>query len=624
MCGIVGMVRLDGRQAERAELERMVATLEHRGPDGNGVYTDGPVGLGHTRLAIIDLAGGEQPMTSEATGTTIVFNGEIYNHHQLRGDLEGASRFTTRCDTEALLRGYDAWGDEVVGRLLGFFAFALWDPRRERLLLARDRIGKKPLYFARRDDCLLFASEPAALLAVWSGTLEPDPRAIEELLAVRHTLGRRTAFAGISQLLPGERLTLEKGEVSLERFWTPPAPEPEDMTEEDALAGYRERFDEAVRCRLESDVPLGVMLSGGNDSTCVLEAMARCATEPIRTFTVGFTRAKESEVEFAKTAADHFGTIHEEIPLQESDLIDSVEELLPRLDHPMADPSILPTALVAKAARRHVSVCLTGDGGDELFGGYNRYVEVLERASAPAPSALSKTLMTATLPRLPRHALKGWKLARGIRRRLMSPEELYVDSLGCVAPRERAALGGTRADYAQREDTIERALCDAMRGDGELLARMMSLDLENYLPQLILHKVDRASMLSSLEARSPFLDHRLLEWSQRLPLRYKLGSAGTKVLVKKSLVGRVPEELLTRSKMGFGTPLGRWFRNELADYLRDHLGSSRLAADGWLDQSELDRMLASHQRRSRNLGEALWTLLTLEVWYRRWVLGSGR
>lgn len=620
MCGIVGMVRLDGTAASRNELARMVATLEHRGPDGNGMYTEGPVGLGHTRLAIIDLAGGDQPMKSADGRTVVVFNGEIYNHRELRRELEPDAQFQTRCDTEVLVHGYRAYGEELVDRLLGFFAFAIWDTKRKSLFLARDRIGKKPLYFAQTADALLFASEPRAILAAWKGTPAPDAKGLEEILAVRHTLGRRTAFEGISQLLPGECLHLEDGEVRTRRYWKTPTPEPDEALDEGAAQErYRELFDEAVRCRLESDVPLGVMLSGGNDSTCVLEAMSRCASGTIQTFTVGFTRAKESEAEFAQTAADHFGTKHEEILLEERDLLEYLEKLLPALDTPMADPSILPTALVAKVARRHVTVCLTGDGGDELFGGYNRYVETLARAAQPGPSSLSLKLMNATLPHLPRHKLKGWKIARGFRRRMMSPEELYVDSLGCVSAADRAALGGSRSGFAASGNAIERALGDAMRGEGELTARMMSLDFEHYLPGLILHKVDRASMLNSLEARSPFLDHRLIEWSQQLPLRFKLGAEGQKLIVKRSLLGRIPGELLTRKKMGFGTPLGRWFRHELAEYLGDHLHSSRLAADGWLDQTELDRVLSAHKRRARNWGEALWALLTLEVWYRRWI-----
>jgi asparagine synthase (glutamine-hydrolysing) len=386
-------------------------------------------------------------------------------------------------------------------------------------------------------------------------------------------------------------------------------------------------------------VPLGLLLSGGIDSTAVLESLARQRGPGIRTFSVAFTRDAESEAPFARRAAEHFGTQHEEFLLSERELLDAVADLLARMDQPTGDPSLLPTALIARCARRRVTVCLTGDGGDELFAGYERYARLARRAArrpaghAPAPAGapgLGARLARDVARALPRHALKAWKLARALEERTLTDEALYVRSLTCLVPRERAALLGERArtalDLWEPERELEAELAPAPgRPDPGLVARAMQLDLGEELPGLILTKVDRASMLASLEVRSPFLDHELVEWAAELPLELKAravpGAGGVqKWIVKRSLEGRVPAELLARKKQGFGTPLGRWFRRELAPLVDGTLGASRLAADGWLDARELARLRAAHRSRARNLGEALWVLLALEVWYRSWVL----
>ncbi len=622
MCGIAGIAAAPGGRVAPEEVAPMVATLDHRGPDGSGVKALEGVALGHARLAIIDVAGGDQPLANEDGTVWVTFNGEVYDHHELRAELAGEHAFRTRCDTEVLVHAYEQWGDAFVERLHGFFAFALWDARRRRLLLARDPLGKKPLFVAEREGRLYFASETKALLAALPGDPELDPAALDDALALRYVGGRRTGFHGIERLLPGERAVWEDGRLTRERFWTPPDPAPEPMDREAAVEGLRARLDAAVARRLESEVPLGLLLSGGLDSTAVLEAAARVSGERLRTFTVGFSREKESEAGFAAAAAEHFGTEHHEFALGERDLLEHVDAVLPALDEPLCDPSFLPTALVCRLARTRVTVCLTGDGGDETFGGYNRYRQVLDAPPPVGQGAAGAYRWAAE--HLPLYRGKAWKLARGLRRRAASPEERYVESLISLAAPYRAALLGPRAAAAAAEQPApEQRLLDAVSGPGDLAARMMRCDLEHYLPGLILTKVDRASMLSSVEARSPFLDVDLVEWAARVPTEWKLGDGQQKRLVRALLEGRVPTELLTRKKKGFGTPLGRWFRGELRPRLDDLLLDSRLAADGWLDAAGLRALVGAHVARRRNLGEALWSLVVLETWYRGRVLGAA-
>ncbi len=626
MCGILGILQ-DHGPVDRTRLERMLARLHHRGPDRRELWTDGPIGLGHTRLAIIDLEGGRQPMANEDGAVRVSFNGEIYNHRELRRRLEGAHRFATRSDTEVLVHLYEEHGPQLVERLHGFFAFALWDAARRRLVLARDRLGKKPLYFAREAGRFAFASEVKAVLAARTEAPEVDALALNDALALRYVRAGRSGIRGIEAVLPGEVIVIEGGVVARHRYWQPPRPGESELLapDEDALAkDFRERFDAAVACRLEADVPLGLLLSGGIDSTAVLESLARQAAARVRTFTVGFSREKESEAVFARAAAEHFRTEHTEFTLTENDLLEHLERLLPKLDEPFGDPSFLPTALICEAARREVTVCLTGDGGDELLGGYTRYRQTLARAPRE-PTATAVRLQRWLAPKLPRHALKGWKLARALDEATHSPEQSYIARLVSADLRLRSDLLGPRAREVFEADGApldgpERALLLDLEGEGDLAARMMALDQRHYLPGLILTKADRASMAASLELRSPFLDSDLVEWAARVPVSAKLSPEGTsKRLVRRALEGRVPGELLTRSKKGFGPPIGRWFRRELGPQVEDYLLGSRLAADGWLEARALRAAVSAHRRKARNLGELLWTLLCLEAWYRTWV-----
>ena len=623
MCGICGIVRLDEQSVEREEIERMVAVLHHRGPDGRSTWLGDGVGLGHTRLSIIDLEHGAQPMANEDDTVFVTFNGEIYNHHGIRERLASRHLFRTRADTEVLVHLYEERGAELVDELAGFFAFALWDVQRRRLVLARDRLGKKPLFFALEADRLVFASEPRAILRVLAARPEPDPVALDEVLALRYVAGTRSGYRGIEKLLPGESLVLEGGRATRRRFWNPPAPEPHPATLDEAVEDFRPRFDRAVASRLEADVPLGLLLSGGLDSTAVLEAMSRVSPDPVHTFTVAFTREKDSEAAFAGAAARHFGSRHREFTLGEADLLEHVEEVLTHLDEPFGDPSILPTVLVCRMAREEVTVCLGGDGGDELFGGYTRYVRALSAADRAPVRGLRARLFRRAVEGLPTLRPKVWRLARNLADRLTTAEGRYAASLVSIEAPLREALHGPRMREAIGASGIEARLADALSGAGDLTGRMLAHDLGNYLPGFVLTKVDRASMFCSLEMRAPFLDHELVEWAATLGTEHKIARGERKILLRRALDGRVPPGLLARGKKGFGTPLGRWFRHELAALAEEHLRQSRLAADGWLDGETLGAVLDAHAARRRNLGEALWTLLALEVWYRRCVLASA-
>ncbi len=633
MCGLCGILALDGAPLGEADVAPMVRLLEHRGPDGNGTWLGSGVALGHTRLAIIDLEGGVQPMGNEDGSIQIAFNGEIYNHRELRERIAGRHTFRTRSDTEVLVHLYEERGPDFVEELEGFFAIALWDAPRRRLVLARDRLGKKPLFVARargRSERIVFGSELRALLSVLPGTPAPDPIALDEVLGLRYADGSRSGFVGIEKLRPGEVRTYDQGGETSRIYWSAPAAEPDARYASDeklAVEEFRTHLDAAVAARLEADVPLGLLLSGGLDSTAILESLSRVATGTVRTFTVGFSREKESEASIARSTARHFGSEHEEFTLTESDLVAQVDRILTHLDEPFGDPSILPTTLVCQLARGAVTVCLGGDGGDELFGGYKRYANVLAAATRARPGALRAGLYNAALPHLSRMNARTAKLSRRLADRLATPEMHAAREAISIDAALRASLAGERMRAGVGpEGAIEERIAGELAGPGELGARMMRHDLGHYLPGLILTKVDRASMASSLEMRAPFLDRRMVEWAQTVPVALKIPDAErgrTKHLVRRALDGRVPDGLLDRRKKGFGTPLGRWFRKDLAAYAAEHLESSRLAADGWLDGPTVRRLLAAHRTRRRNFGEALWTLLALEVWYRTRVLGTN-
>jgi asparagine synthase (glutamine-hydrolysing) len=620
MCGIAGVVNVDGRSADPARLRAMQEMLAHRGPDGFGVHVDGPVGLAHRRLAIIDLATGAQPMESSGGGTWITFNGEIYNFAELRGDLEAhGHRFRTTSDTEVILAAYEQWGEAAVGRLRGMFAFAIWDGRQRRLLLARDRVGIKPLVYAWDGRRLLFASEVKALLSDPGLARDVDWPALGEYLAYLYVPAPRTIFRAIRKLPPACILSLDLGggEPQVRRYWDLEfRPDPARNWER-WLEELRFQLEDAVRSHLVSDVPVGAFLSGGMDSSSVVALMAQASARPVRTFSIGFDEADFDELHYARQVAARYGTAHHEFVVKPDGL-----EALPRLawqfDEPFGDASAVPTYYVSRMTREHVKVVLSGDGGDENFAGYRRYARarVLRNRLNRLPGSLVRPALRLASRLLPSDARGQGYLellaADPIERyfRMMTYHRATV--LGTVLTRDLRQRMGP-APSAEGFRALAR---DA--GLSEYVSTLQYLDIRTYLPDDILTKVDRASMLVSLEARVPLLDHRLMEFVATMPAGLKLDGEGGKAIFKAAMRSDLPAAIRSRRKMGFGVPLARWFRHELSDYTRDLLLSPRAAARGWFEPRAVAALLDAHGA-GRDRSSQIWALLCLEQWARCWV-----
>jgi asparagine synthase (glutamine-hydrolysing) len=627
MCGIAGIVRFNPRDVvEEARLKRMRDVLRHRGPDGEGLWIDGPVGLAHRRLAIVDVAGGQQPMSGEDDRVWITYNGEIYNHAALRPGLEAKGHhYQTRSDTETILHLYEEDSDSCVESLQGMFAFALWDRSRQRLLLARDRLGIKPLYYCVTDRELLFASEIKAILAVTSERPTVNYAALPEFLATRYLAGDETFFQGIRKLPPGHVLTWSlEGGPRRQRYWSLPT------GTDDSSAGLAQRADE-LRARLEatvrgylmSDVPLGLFLSGGLDSSGLAALMAPMASDRLRTFAVGFDDAASNELPFARLAAQAVGAQHHEVVLSPDEFFRSLPRLVWHEDEPIAFPSSIALNAVAQLAHPHVKVVLTGEGADELFLGYNWY------------------RLTAWNEQLGRH-YRAWTppaLRRGVRHAVFS----LPRSLRRYASRSFLALDpGVRAvcyenfsvfsDPWRRSLLVDRQLVDAMdpyreqlrcfeQAPGSTLERMSHADLQTYLVELLM-KQDQMSMAASIESRVPFLDHELVEHVVRTPAQFKIRGLTTKAILREALRDRVPREILHRRKLGFPVPFGRWARERFAPFIRNTILGPRARARGMLARGPLERVIAEHEAGIANHADRLWLLLNLEIWQRIFVDGE--
>ncbi len=632
MCGIAGKIYLDGaRPVERDVLARMNRALAHRGPDDAGIACRGPVGLAHRRLSIIDLSpAGRQPMANEDGSLWIVFNGEIYNFQALRPELERAGhRFRSRTDTEVILHLYEEHGPDCLRFLRGMFAFAIWDERRRRLFLARDRLGKKPLVYQADASAFRFASEAKAILQDPAVEARPEPGAIARYLTYGYVPGARSAFVGFHRLPPGHYLLWEDGKVSLTRYWRLQRDVKHDLTEADWCAEIRERLREAVQLRLVSDVPLGAFLSGGIDSSAVVAMMAMACTDRVQTFSIGFEEPEYDELTYARLVAQRFGTDHHELVVRPD-----AAALLPRLawsyDEPFGDSSAVPTFCVAEMTRRHVTVALNGDAGDENFGGYERYVaSLLAHRADRLPGA---GLLRATL----RAGLAVWP-TRGRRTSLLARARRFVDGVAETPERRYARWfchfhGDRKAELchpgflaaAQEADDLEDLLAAFRAHEGtDLLTATMGVDAELYLPDDLLVKVDIASMAHGLEARSPFLDHVFMEFAATIPSRLKVRGRQTKRILKEALKGLLPEPVLARRKMGFGVPIDHWLRHELKDLAYDTLLSPRALAREYFRADTVRRLLDDHVSGRANLHYWLWTLLMLELWHRTYIDGDG-
>ncbi len=621
MCGIAGMLAADPGAAPDGEaVKRMCDAMIHRGPDDHGALADGPCALGHRRLSIIDLRPeGAQPMTNEDGSIAVIVNGEIYNFRELRRGLEAKGhRFKSRSDSEVALHLYEEEGVDFLDRLRGMFALALWDGPHRRLVLARDRFGKKPLFYHVGPKGLVFASELAALMESGYAERRPDMDAIDSFLCLQYVPSPSTAFEGVRKLPAGSRLVCEPGRFA----------EPEryfqlrfDQTRRGSLSQLTEelraRIEDAVRVRLVSDVPLGAFLSGGLDSSLIVAMMALQSSEPVKTFSVGFTRKDFSELPYAKMVAERYGTDHHELVV-EPDMASVIPQFVRHYGEPFADTSALPTWYLCQYTRTGVTVALSGDGGDEAFAGYRRYgyartARVLRSLPGPLPSILAK--MIGSVP------MSAAQQVRDYGRRLMQPEHVRFLGLAAHVPHEdRMALYTSTMRERYATDRVARRFGDLYAGStaSDPINRLLDLDIQTYLTDDILTKVDIASMAHSLEVRCPLVDQEVMTFAASLPGEMKLRGLETKRILREVAKPLLPETILARRKQGFGLPVDRWMREELEPLSRDVLLDQTARNRGVFDPTAVETLLQRHQRGEPR-GDQIWALMILELWYRTFI-----
>src|SRR6266436_1314279 len=636
MCGVSGFLtraNLPGDTAE-ARLWAMIATLRHRGPDDEGVWTDGRAGLAHARLSIIDLSpGGHQPMASTDERVWITYNGEIYNYEEIRRELvEQHYVFRSRSDTEVIVNGWHAWGTKIFSRLRGMFALAIWDRRSQRLILARDRLGKKPVYYAPTAAAFLFGSEIKSLLAWPDLPRAPNLSAIDRYLTLGYVSAPQTAFVGIRKLPAAHYLVVEAhadgsfAEPELVRYWR--LPEPRAARRQRRVADLRRdlvaHLEEAVRLRLISDVPLGAFLSGGVDSSAVVATMARVGCGRVKTFSIGFSAKEYDETRYARMVAERYATDHEELVV-EPDAVAVLPRLIWHYGEPFADPSAVPTYYVSELARRKVTVALNGDGGDECFLGYRRYKAMRYVSWLDGMPSWSRAELARLLDLAPPTAQQRFKIRR-IRGVLQAPEQQpgrrYAFTLASYTDEDKEdCYSGAMRDQLGRSalDLLEPYFTEA----DSLVAGANWADIHTYLPDDLMVKVDVASMAHGLETRSPLLDHLLMEWAAGIPPEVNMAGGRTKALFKAAMAPYLPAEILRRKKMGFGCPIDQWLRRELKDLAYDTLLAPAARERGLMRPDYVERLLNEHCTYRANHHTRLWALLMLELWFRTWIDGAA-
>jgi len=630
MCGICGKINFDQRHiVDPRELHQMAATLSHRGPDGDGVWTSRNVGLAHRRLAIIDLRTvADQPMSNEDGTVWITFNGEVYNFQELRRTLEAKGHiFRTQSDTEVIVHAYEEYGRACVERLRGMFSFAIWDTRTQTLFLARDRIGKKPLYYFHGSDRFIFASEIKALLLDDTVSRAPDLVGIDHFLALQYIPAPLTAFQNVRKLPAAHWLELRHGCVEIGRYWKLHYTPKREMTMAEAVNELQFRFAEAVRLRLVSDVPLGVFLSGGVDSSAVVAYMAQQSGRPVKTFSVGFEDTAFDERPYARKIAEHYSTQHTELIVKAP-----VNDILPRLiwhyDEPFGDASAIPSYAISELTSQHVTVVLNGDGGDESFAGYDWYVMARRLRRGDIIPLQMRQRIAVGLQQLPRH----WRQRQPLRKlsRLAAamsadPARRFARSHQTFAPDDRwnlyTAEHRATLGVCDPEEIFVNAFSQTDAQDSTDVA--LDADVNIYLADDLLVKMDRATMAHGLESRSPFLDHELMAFVASLPAAFKLQGVQKKRLLKAALRGRVPDFILDRPKMGFSVPLAHWFRHELHDMTHDLLLSDRALARGYFRPESIALLLNEHYNDTEDHSANLWDLLVLELWHRTFIDSDG-
>ena len=634
MCGICGVVCGDDSvTVEQPLLERMCSVLAHRGPDDHGWflrrYKNGTnallVGLGHTRLSIIDLDTGQPPMSNEDGTVWIAFNGEIYNFQSLRPPLESKGhKFRTCSDTEVIVHAYEEWGTECVERFRGLFAFALWVERERRLLLARDRLGQKPLYYWHDGHRFAFGSELKALLQVPGVPRRVDPRALYSYLTYQYVPHPLSMFAGIRKLPPAHSLVWQDGRIEERRYWLPDFALERQRSAEAWCAELRERLKEATRLRLISDVPLGAFLSGGIDSSITVGLMSQIAGPGVKTFSIRFEEKKYDESDYAREVAEHFHTDHREMTVRPN-AVDIIPKLVWHYDEPFSDSSAIPTYYVSQMTREHVKVALTGDAGDECFAGYPRYRAVklghyFDRLPEPvrwlAAHRLWQKLPASVEQKTVRRRLK--RLCQAL---AMPPRERYLEWIAIFNDDRKLALCSKELLDQVRETPSLWALGRYydLCASRDAVGQTTFVDLLSYLPDDLMTKVDIASMAHGLETRSPFLDHEVVEFAATMPTSLKLRGLTSKYVLKQAFKDLLPAHILRRRKMGFGVPVAEWFRGELKDYVRDVLLCERSLGRGYFRRDAVQRLVAEHTTRQFDHGYRLWSLLMFELWHRRFI-----
>ena len=623
MCGIAGIVNTAAdERIEAATIHRMCQAIVHRGPDDEGIYVKDGIGFGMRRLSIIDLAGGHQPVFNEDGSVWVVFNGEIYNFPQLRSELQSRGhRLSTHTDTEVIVHLYEEMGRDCVHQLRGMFAFALYDQRRRKLLMARDRLGKKPLHYALQGQRLLFGSEIKSILTVAPELATVDNEALLQYMYFGYVPDPLTAFTTIQKLPPGHVLEFEKGRIDVRQYWDLPqygtqAP----RGEEECLEEIEHRLAEAVRIRLISDVPLGALLSGGTDSSTVVALMARASSKPVKTFAIGFRDQDFNEAPYARMVAEKFGTDHHEL-IVEPNVLETVKTLTSSLEEPFGDSSMLPTYYVSCLARKHVTVALSGDGGDEIFAGYDRYAIHLRRqAFERIPNWARRFYREQIYPRLPRD-MRGKKFSYNVS---LPWRERYVDGISFVPAFERDMpllsdeFRAVLRESGDPEQVMYRYFEQAPATDP--VSQMLYVDTKTYMVADILTKVDRMSMATSLEVRVPILDHEFVQWATALPVDWKIRGGKQKYILRKlaERVG-VPREVLYRPKQGFALPLVHWMKHELKELIITVLLEPRTLQRGYFQARGVEQLLDEHFRGRRDHSGRIWRLLIFELWHRNYL-----
>lgn len=626
MCGICGKLNFDiNNEVDKGLIKKMCDTLVHRGPDDEGYYINKNIGLGMRRLSIIDLNTGHQPISNENQKIWIVFNGEVYNYRELKQDLiKKGHQFKTGSDTEAIIHLYEEYDVDCLKHLRGMFAFAIWDEVKSRLFLARDRVGKKPLIYTAANNSIIFASELKAVIQDNSVKKEIDFDALDQYMSFQFVPAPYTIFKGINKLPPASYLLCEKGNIIVKRYWQLDFNSKIIMSEDEYAEGILRELEEAVKLRMISDVPLGALLSGGIDSSAVVAIMAKLSDKPIKTFSIGFEEEEYSEIKYARIVAEQFKTEHHEF-IVKPDIIEILPELSWFYDEPFADKSAVPSYYVAKEAGRHLKVVLNGDGGDEAFAGYGRY-DFGKNIASLLPSSLKVQLMRQTIKNYFKVSDKSKLTSKMIKKIALNQ---FPVSRSIIFPeffngREKYNLY-TQNARETLNNTISNKIDELLNGVEDIkepIDSMINIDFNHYLSGDLLLKMDIASMANSLEARSPFLDHKLLEFSMNIPCSFKIKNGERKYILKRALSDILPDGILNRNKMGFSIPLIYWLRNELKGFAYQTILNDSDGIKQFFNLNYVKQLLDEHASGRKNHAHRIWSLIVFEMWYRRFMKGN--